>query len=189
MHGHLEKWPCCCKSHTLEENRVQKRAKTRVQKRAKTRVQKRPPSPHSGVILTPFRQGPPKAPLDKPKAKNQPPKSREAVQRTLQFHRVDSGKAQRLRRAVGVLGRDHVGRVGADLKLREAPRFQVRTQRLQGPMAWSKQNCFAGMLRESVRKPNRIRHDRHVLSSQDLWKSYGRAFDAGRRALFFSQSK
>ena len=44
VHGHLEKWPCCCKSHTLEQNRVQKRAKTRVQKRAKTRVQKRPPS-------------------------------------------------------------------------------------------------------------------------------------------------
>ena len=38
-------WPCCCKSHALEQNRVQKRAKTRVQKRAKTRVQKRPPSP------------------------------------------------------------------------------------------------------------------------------------------------
>ena len=37
VHGHLEKRPCCCKSHTLEQNRVQKRAKTRVQKR--------PPSP------------------------------------------------------------------------------------------------------------------------------------------------
>ena len=50
MHGHLEKWPCCCKSHTLEENRVQKRARTRVQKRAKTRVQKRPPSQLAGNV-------------------------------------------------------------------------------------------------------------------------------------------
>ena len=48
MRGRLEKWPCCCKSRTLEQNRVQKRAKTRVQKRAKTRVQKRPPSPVLG---------------------------------------------------------------------------------------------------------------------------------------------
>ena len=33
VHGHLEKWPCRCKSHTFEQNRAQKRAKTRVQKR------------------------------------------------------------------------------------------------------------------------------------------------------------
>ena len=45
-----KKWPCCCKSHTLEQNRVQKRAKTRVQKRAKTRVQQRPDSANVAAL-------------------------------------------------------------------------------------------------------------------------------------------